>query len=130
MAHVLVIDDYQDSADSLAMVLRLNGHEVDIAQDGASGLESADANWPDVVILDIALPTMDGFEIAKRLKSKSTGKSKPLLIAVTGYGDDALMLRCKAEGFDRHILKPADLNDLLKSIAEGTPAPRTLSVAV
>jgi two-component system, chemotaxis family, CheB/CheR fusion protein len=114
MLRVLVVDDYRDSTESLAMILRLAGHQVEVADDGASGLEAAKANWPDVVLLDIGLPIMDGFEVARCIQLMAAARRMPLLIAVTGYGDERLKLRCHAEGFDRHLLKPIDPTGLLE----------------
>jgi CheY-like chemotaxis protein len=118
MLRVLVVEDYKDSAESLAMMLQLHGYQVDVANDGASGLEAAERNWPDIALLDLGLPMMDGFEVAKRIHLKAVGKQKPILIAITGYGDESVRLRCQAEGFDRHLVKPADPFELLKIIKE------------
>jgi CheY-like chemotaxis protein len=117
MLRVLVVDDYSDSAESLAMLLRIHGYLVDVAKNGESGLEAVKTNWPDAVLLDIGLPVMDGFEVAKQIQLKSFGKCKPLLIAITGYGDEKLKLRCLAEGFDRHLLKPINLSEMLEILA-------------
>jgi CheY-like chemotaxis protein len=118
MLRVLVVEDYKDSAESLAMMLQLHGYHVDVAYDGASGLEAVERNWPDIAMVDLGLPMMDGFEVAKRIRLKAVGKRKPILIAITGYGDEAVRLRCQAEGFDRHLVKPADPFELLKIIKE------------
>jgi CheY-like chemotaxis protein len=122
MLRVLVVDDYSDSAESLAMLLRLHGFVVDVAKNGASGLEAVETNWPDAVLLDIGLPVMDGFEVAKQIQLKSFGKPKPLLIAVTGHGDERIKLRCLAEGFDRHLLKPINPSEMLEILAGTSPA--------
>jgi CheY-like chemotaxis protein len=107
---VLLVEDYPDSAVSLAMLLRLFGHEVAVATDGPGGLEAARASAPDVVLLDIGLPKMDGHEVARRLTA-SDGK-KPYLIALTGFGGPDEVKRCAEAGFDLHLLKPADPEQL------------------
>jgi CheY-like chemotaxis protein len=121
MLRVLVVDDYSDSAESLAMILRHNGYFVDVAKNGTSGLEAVETSWPDVVFLDIGLPIMDGFEVAKQIQIKAFGKRKPLLIAVTGYGEESVRLRCRAEGFDRHLLKPIHPSEMLEILAGASP---------
>jgi CheY-like chemotaxis protein len=128
MLRVLVVDDYSDSAESLAMVLRLYGHTVDVAKNGPSGLEAAETNWPDVVLLDIGLPIMDGFEVAKQIQRTSFGRRKPLLVAITGYGEESVRLRCLAEGFDRHLLKPINPSEILEILA-GAPTADEFSEA-
>jgi CheY-like chemotaxis protein len=117
---VLVVDDYQDSAEVLALVLKLEGFEVQVATSGPAALQAADSNWPDVVLLDLGLPGMDGFEVAKQLQKRSINKM-PVLIAFTGYGYEADIRRCQSEGFDCHLLKPVDplvIKDALERIAE------------
>jgi CheY-like chemotaxis protein len=104
MLRVLVVDDYNDSAESLAMLLRFHGYLVDVAKNGASCLEAVETTWPDVVLLDIGLPIMDGLEVARQIQIKAFGKRKPLLIAVTGFGEESVRLRCLTEGFDRNLL--------------------------
>jgi CheY-like chemotaxis protein len=120
MLRVLVVDDYSDSAESLAMILRLHGYTVDIAKNGASGLEAVESNWPDAVLLDIGLPIMDGFEVARQIQVKALEKRKPLLIAVTGHGEESIRLRCLAEGFDRHLLKPINPPEMLEILARAS----------
>ncbi|HEV3236999.1 MAG TPA: response regulator [Gemmataceae bacterium] len=122
MLRVLVVDDHSDSAESLAMMLRLYGYTVDVAKTSKSGLEAVETNWPDAVLLDIGLPFMDGFEVAKQIQLKSIARRKPLLIAVTGYGEESVRLRCLAEGFDRHLLKPVSPSEMLEILAATPPA--------
>ncbi len=104
---ILVVDDSVDSAESLAMMLRLSGHEVRTAYNGPSALADAASAPPDAVLLDIGLPDMDGFEIVRRLRQKD-GLSQTVIIAVTGYGQDADRRRTKEAGFDYHLVKPID----------------------
>lgn len=104
---VLVIDDHRDSAEGLAELLRIAGHDVDLAFDGPSGLEAADRSEPDVVISDIGLPEMDGYEVARALRN---GRHRPglRLIALSGFGDSAMVERAYQAGFDHHLTKPVD----------------------
>lgn len=104
---VLVVDDYPDTAESMALLLRLEGHEVDIALDGPEALRIARAVHPDVVLLDITLPGMNGWEVARQLRAMSWGR-RPLLIAVTAHGFEDDLRRCRDAGFDFHLVKPAD----------------------
>ena len=112
---VLVVEDHADSAETLAVLLRLHGHEVDVAPDGPTALRIAAQNPPDVALLDIGLPRMDGFEVARRLQERP-GK-KPLLVAVTGYGQEEDHRRSEQAGIDLHLLKPVDPEQLEKLLA-------------
>jgi CheY-like chemotaxis protein len=85
MLHVLVIEDDQDTASTMAMLLGLYGHQVRVAADGLSALQAVQAAQPHVVLLDLALPKMDGWQVAKQIREQSNGKP-PFLIAVSGYG--------------------------------------------
>ena len=112
---VLVVDDNVDSADSIAMLLQVSGHEVRVAYSGQDGLDMADKYQPDIVLLDIGLPGMDGYEVARRLRKQPESKEAKL-IAVTGYGQEAYRLQSQEAGFDYHLVKPVDaqkLQDLL-----------------
>jgi two-component system CheB/CheR fusion protein len=105
---VLVVEDHADTAESTALFLRLHGHEVDVAPDGPAALRIAAQNPPDVALLDIGLPGgMDGWEVARRLQEQAAGKT-PLLIAVTGYGQEEHHRRSEQAGIDLHLLKPFD----------------------
>ena len=108
---ILVVDDNVDAAKSLALLLRLTGHEVRTAHDGAAALEAARAQAPDVVLLDIGLPRMDGLEVARRMR-EDLGLKGVVLVALTGYGQDEDRRRSEAAGFNAHLVKPIDL-DLL-----------------
>jgi PAS domain S-box-containing protein len=104
---VLVVDDNEDAAQSLAELVRLFGHEVEIAYDGPSAVEKARAYAPDVVLCDIGLPGMDGYEVAKALRA--TGASDGArLVAVSGYAGAEDIRRARESGFDAHVAKPAD----------------------
>ncbi|HEY7428684.1 MAG TPA: response regulator [Gemmataceae bacterium] len=108
---ILVVEDLHDSADSLALLLRLWGYESVVAYDGLSALDMASAHSPDVVLLDIGLPGMDGCEAARQLR-QLPGMDKALLLAITGYGHKADIQRCKEAGIDSHFLKPVDPAEL------------------
>ena len=113
---ILVVDDNVDAAESLAMVLRVEGYEVRTCYDGPAALQAAAAFQPQVVLLDIGLPRMDGFEVARRLREQPA-LAKSLLVAVTGYGQDEDRRRTAAAGFDAHLVKPADLTALHRLLA-------------
>jgi PAS domain S-box-containing protein len=110
---LLIVDDNKDTVESLAMLLRLNGHEVSTADSGPAGLQAALSKTPEVVLLDLGLPGIDGYEVARRIREKT---AKPLLIAMTGYGQAEDRERSKVAGFEYHLVKPVDpvqLQDLL-----------------
>jgi PAS domain S-box-containing protein len=109
---VLVVDDNRDAAESLALLLRLKRHEVQVAYDGPEALEAARRHHPEVVVLDIGLPRMDGYEVARRLRQEP-GLEKTTLIALTGYGRDEDRRRSQEAGFDRHLTKPVDPLELM-----------------
>jgi signal transduction histidine kinase/DNA-binding response OmpR family regulator len=104
---VLIVDDNMDGARSLSMVLELRGHEVRACYDGVSGLAEAEVFEPEIVLLDIGLPGMDGFEVARRLRARPQSP-QPLLVALTGYGQPDDVRRSREAGFDHHLVKPAD----------------------
>jgi CheY-like chemotaxis protein len=108
---VLVIDDNADAAESLALMLRAAGHQVEAARDGDSGIAAAIRQPPEAVLLDIGLPGESGYRVAKRLLQILP--RKPLLIAFTGYGQEADLVRARAVGFDHHFLKGEDPRHLV-----------------
>ncbi len=118
---ILVVDDNADAGDSTAMVLQLEGHEVRIARDGVSALQCAVDFRPDIVLLDIGLPGMDGYEIARQLRVM-TGFADTLLVAVSGYAGDAHRDSAKKAGFDHYVVKPAELARLKQLIASSRRA--------
>jgi signal transduction histidine kinase/DNA-binding response OmpR family regulator len=121
---VLVVDDNADGAESLALLLRLSGHHVQIAHDGLAALESAQSFRPEIVLLDIGLPGVDGYEVARRLKQDPVTQTIHI-IAVTGYGQEADRLRAQEAGFDHHLVKPVDpevLPGLLASLTSPVAA--------
>src|SRR5262249_22018125 len=106
---VLIVDDNADSAESMAVLLRLHGHEVRLAYDGQSALEEAHASRPDVIFLDLDLPIMDGYEVAKRLRLEPAMRDMKL-VAMTGYGQEEDRQRTQEAGFQLHMVKPVDFN--------------------
>lgn len=110
---VLVVDDNRDLAESLAMVLRLWGHDVKVEYDGPGALTAARDYRPDVVFLDIGLPGLDGYEVARRLRGP-LGFRDARVVAITGYGREEDRKRAREAGFDMHLTKPVDPEDLQK----------------
>jgi two-component system CheB/CheR fusion protein len=108
---VLVVEDNEDAAETLADVLRLGGHEVEVAHDGAEGLRRASEWAPEAVLCDIGLPGIDGYEVARRLRADSAGK-RTLLVALTGYALPDDLRRAREAGFDAHLAKPARLEEI------------------
>jgi PAS domain S-box-containing protein len=117
---VLVVDDNRDSADLQAMLLHHNGHQVEAAYNGADALKAALRFRPDVILLDIGLPEIDGYEVAYRIRQQEV-LNGVVLIAMTGYGQPEDRQRSQAVGFDHHLVKPAEFSELrgiLASVAE------------
>jgi PAS domain S-box-containing protein len=104
---ILIVDDNRDAADSLAMVLSMAGHETRIAYDGLQAVETAADYRPDVVLLDIGLPRLNGYEAARQIRQQSWGKGM-ILVAVTGWGQEEDKRRASEAGFDHHLTKPVD----------------------
>jgi signal transduction histidine kinase/DNA-binding response OmpR family regulator len=118
---VLVVDDNQDAAESLGLLLEVSGHEVRVCHDGASALRAAEEYRPEAVLLDIGLPGMDGYEVARRLRACPATRGA-LLVALTGYGQAEDQRRARAAGFDHHLIKPADI-EALAGLLASVPAP-------
>ena len=116
---ILVVDDYGDVGAMLSEVLRAKGHDTRIANDGPTALQIAQRFKPDVAFLDIGLPVMDGYELARRLKVLP-GLGAIRLIAVTGYGQQADRQNAEAAGFSNHLVKPIDFDALERILSEGT----------
>ena len=108
---ILVVDDNRDAADSLAMLLRTSGNDIRTAYDGVEAVQVANEFEPEVILLDIGLPNMDGHEVAQRIRQESWGR-RTCLIAVTGWSDEADRARSRAAGFDHHLVKPLDTGHL------------------
>jgi CheY-like chemotaxis protein len=116
---VLVVDDHADAADSLAVLLRMEGHDVRVARNGPAAVEAAQADPPDVVLLDLGMPGMDGFEVARRLRQGPAAKT--FIAALTGWGQEEDRRRTREAGFDHHLVKPADPDDLRELLARIEP---------
>ncbi|RYD20784.1 MAG: hybrid sensor histidine kinase/response regulator, partial [Verrucomicrobiaceae bacterium] len=110
---LLIVDDNKDAADTMAMLQQLHGHETRVAHDGPDGITAAEEFLPEVILLDIGLPGMDGFEVARKIRTMPH-LGQPFLIALTGYGTEADRRKALDAGFDEHLPKPADL-ELLKN---------------
>ena len=114
---VLIADDNHDAAETLALVLRLEGHDVTVVNNGREALASCQALMPEVAILDIGMPELDGCEVARQIRQGSLGRAVTL-IALTGFGQETDKARALAAGFNHHFTKPVEpdrLSDLLAS---------------
>jgi CheY-like chemotaxis protein/anti-sigma regulatory factor (Ser/Thr protein kinase) len=113
---ILIVDDNVDAAESLRTLLQASGHVVRVAHDGAAGITLARTHQPQVVLLDIGLPLLDGYEVAKRLRQEA-GLANVVIVAVTGYGNARDRDMSASAGFDHHLLKPVNLEALEYIIA-------------
>jgi CheY-like chemotaxis protein len=118
---ILVVDDNVDAADSLAILLGLEGHEVRVANDGPAALKIAQAEPPHMVLLDLGMPGMDGYQVARRLR-RLPGFHDVLLVALTGWGQEEDQRRSREAGFDLHLVKPVE-PDALKQLLAHPPRP-------
>jgi len=118
---VLVVDDNVDAAQTLRELLVTLGHESAVAYDGLAALELAGSFKPDIAILDIGLPVMDGYELARKLREQ-LGPETPRLIAVTGYGQDADRARAREAGFGQYLVKPIALDALMRLLTTESQA--------
>ncbi|HEY3783729.1 MAG TPA: response regulator [Steroidobacteraceae bacterium] len=112
---VLIVDDNEDAAESMALVLKLEGHETDFVYSAADALMHAASFRPDVVLLDIGLPGMNGYQVAQQMR-ELPGLKHVRLVAVTGYGRSEDRLRAREAGFDAHLVKPVDYAVLEKAL--------------
>jgi CheY-like chemotaxis protein len=119
---VLIADDNRDAADSLAMLLEMEGHEVTVVHDGRQALASIEKLAPDIALLDIGMPEIDGYEVARRVRQGPSGTALTL-IAVTGWGQDADRARAIEAGFDMHFTKPVEPERLIELLRAGAPLP-------
>jgi CheY-like chemotaxis protein len=114
---ILIADDNEDAANSLAELLRLRGHHVRTARDGEEAVQLVREFAPDIVILDLGMPNVDGFEAARRIRASEQGR-RATMVALSGWGQEADRVRTQAAGFDHHLTKPADvatLEEILRS---------------
>jgi CheY-like chemotaxis protein len=119
---VLVVDDNADAAEALAMLLKVTGHKTRLAHTGLAALQEAEAFQPNVVLLDIGLPQLNGYEVARRMRQHPTLKNT-VLVALTGYGQESDRQLSKEAGFDHHLVKPADFGNLKKILASVSEKP-------
>ncbi|MGH8635701.1 MAG: response regulator [Burkholderiales bacterium] len=117
---ILIVDDNRDAAISLSMLLELSGNKTETAYDGLAAIDAAARFEPDVVLLDIGLPGLNGYEVARRMRNEPWGKHVKL-VAVTGWGHPEDRSRAIAAGFDAHLLKPVDHAALVKLLAGAGP---------
>ena len=117
---VLIVDDSDDGAESLAMLLQFDGHETHKAHDGVSAIEAAERLKPDVILLDIGLPRLNGYEVCSRIRQTTWGKGLTI-VALTGWGQEEDRDRSTGAGFDAHMVKPVDHDVLMKLIASLPP---------
>ena len=114
--HVLVVDDNVDTAKGMAKLLMLSGHAVSIATSGIDAIEAARGECPEVVLLDIGLPGMDGYEVAKKFRQEICPNTR--IIAISGYGDEEARRRTKEAGFYHHMVKPVDFDALISLLSQ------------
>ena len=114
-SRILVVDDSVDSAETLGELLKIWGHDVCLAHDGPAAVAAARDYRPEIVLLDIGLPGMDGFAVATELRKEGTAGR--LLVALTGYGEQQDKERAREAGFDHHLVKPIDPDRLQKLLA-------------
>ena len=113
---ILIVDDNQDSAASLALLLEMAGHTIHVAHDGLDAVEMAAREQPDLVLLDLGLPRLNGYDAARRIRALPSGRSV-VIVAVTGWGQDSDRQKTVEAGFDVHLVKPVDPDALMKLIA-------------
>ena len=113
---ILVVDDNKDSADSLAMLLRLKGNDIRTAYDGLEAVEVAETFHPELVLLDIGLPKLNGYDVARRIRQQPWGQDV-ILVALTGWGKDEDRRLSQEAGFNFHIVKPVELAALEKLLS-------------
>jgi CheY-like chemotaxis protein len=119
---VLVVDDNVDTVATLAMLVQESGHDVRTVYDGLSVVETALDYRPNVVLLDIGLPGLNGFEIAKRIRQQPALQNV-VLVAMTGYGQESDRQRSREAGFDHHLVKPGDFGQVLQILATAAELP-------
>jgi CheY-like chemotaxis protein len=111
--HVLVVEDHDDAREAVRCLLEVRGHRVEAAADGPAALDAALTSRPEVVLVDIGIPGLDGYEVARRLRASDAGKHM-MLVAVTGYGQARDRQRALESGFDAHLVKPIDPDELYR----------------
>ena len=123
---VLVVDDNVDAANSLAMLLALvDDHDVQVAYDGLAAIEAAQAHRPDIFLLDLGMPGLSGFEVARRLRARAEF-AHALIVALTGWGTERDRARTRESGFDEHLVKPVE-PETIRAVMGRYRRPRTSS---
>jgi CheY-like chemotaxis protein len=117
---VLIADDNEDAAQTLALLLQISGHHVVVAHDGEQAVARYEETRPQFALLDIGMPGLDGYEVARRLRA-TAGDAPLTLVAATGWGQDADKAKARAAGFDLHLTKPIDPDRILELLAAGGP---------
>jgi CheY-like chemotaxis protein len=120
---VLIVEDGPDARNALGRLLELWGHRVELAEDGTRGVERAIASHPEVALIDIGLPGLNGYEVARRVRQVLGNKIR--LIALTGYGQPDDHARTREAGFDQHLVKPVNPKLLSRLLAESPPVPQS-----
>jgi CheY-like chemotaxis protein len=110
---IVIVEDNPDAAQSLAMFLQMVGHDIRIAHNGVEALEATETDVPDLMLIDIGLPGIDGFEVARRIRARPALRGA-VLMALTGYGSSEDRERALAAGFDGYLVKPVDPDELLE----------------
>ncbi len=113
---ILIVDDNPDAASSLSTLLRISGHETHVAHDGVAAVAAAEEFRPDVILLDVGLPKMNGYDVCREIRSRDWGRPM-MIVAMTGWGQDDDRRRSKEAGFDRHMVKPINYDDLMSLLA-------------
>ncbi|HET8696187.1 MAG TPA: ATP-binding protein [Gammaproteobacteria bacterium] len=125
---ILVVDDNRDAADTLAMLLETLGADVEVAYGGQMALDSLARFAPDTVLLDIGMPEIDGYEVARRIRLEPRNE-RVMLVALTGWGQDQDFRLSKTAGFDHHLVKPPDIDELRAALARSSRTPQSLTGA-
>lgn len=121
---ILLVEDHADAREALQALLELDGYAVVAAAEGHAALDIARTKHPDIALIDIGLPGLDGYEVARRLRA--AGGPRPLLIALTGYSQPQDRRDAEAAGFDAHLVKPVDPADLTRVLTTlGIPGPES-----
>jgi len=120
---ILVVDDNRDAATMLAMMLRLFGNEVSVANDGLEAIQVAEEARPDVILMDIGMPRLNGYEACRRIREQPWGADM-LLVALTGWGQDEDKRKTRDAGFDHHLVKPVEPQALQELLSQTAPRPR------
>ena len=114
---ILVVDDNRDSADSMAMLLKLLGNEVRTAHDGIEAVEAAEEFRPEVILMDVGMPRLNGYEATRRIREQPWGRSV-IIIALTGWGQEGDRVQSREAGCDGHLVKPVNLPDLNRLLTD------------